>query len=44
MLIALRFPKPPANITSALLFGKVEPKVMYPSLFLKERERERESE
>jgi hypothetical protein len=33
MLIALKFPKPPANITPALLFGKVEQKVMYASLF-----------
>lgn len=29
MLIALKFPKPPANITPALLFGKVEQKVKY---------------
>ncbi|GFG39813.1 hypothetical protein Cfor_10588 [Coptotermes formosanus] len=27
MLIALKFPKPPANITPALLFGKVEQKM-----------------
>nr|CAD7573978.1 unnamed protein product [Timema californicum] len=28
MLIALKFPKPPANITPGLLFGKVETKVI----------------
>jgi hypothetical protein len=33
MLIALKFPKPPANITPALLFGKVEQKVLYALLF-----------
>ncbi|XP_046399941.1 uncharacterized protein LOC124166455 [Ischnura elegans] len=27
MLIALKFPKPPANITSSMLFGKLEQKV-----------------